>query len=1418
VRLQRLDGKTVGRQDYDRLHRFLRLWRKLGWSAAEVDAAITAFGTGPVTTTPSSPPDATTAVNVDVDYTDFQDCNGCGLTTCKTCNSKNQSRSGSQNTNGGKYCSHCGKRKAIGTPRPAGSKHCRCKDGSQDPSSSGGVSTSKSTLDITPYVIKQIAALKKIINLTGFSILQILAFWSNIDTHPPGSLYSQLFLTHNMLGIDQVFAPDADGNYLVQSPTPLISQHRPVLLAGFHLKPNELDDIIRIAKITNDQLTLENVSAIYRHAKLANMLAIKPKDLDNVFKVFWAPWGSAQSALDLLKLWNRVSDAGFDLQQLAFIFKGDDPLTMIGPSEGSVLKLATTLYTNLKGIDDQHPAIASVEDATSNAVSANVQLLFGQTTAADILSFLEGTKVYSTNAPTHIAVTIPDNLKGKLRYVTTGTPPSLQSVGQLTANEIGQAKALGGQDEKWSAAIDRLSKQAVTFFKTILSPIFPDAAAAKAVLISGDVAASATDPSALDTGPGKRFFFLQAFIPFLKKQLTKQSIITTMGSAASIPNDISATLLEDILVVGKDPATNNPGTTALSAIEAIKNDPTSQTSWTGYLLISTTDNYILSANSTVDDNKPASISIDGQDYDFSKQQEDPTNVWYGTFIKLLGGKLYKVEVRDQLATQLMWKTDVSVPSPIPSSFLIPAHATAGVRDVLTLLVKCGIFISSFRLKLDEVAFFQEHSADFSSFDWNSLQLDQWKRLNDYATLKESLPKNASPLLNLFRWANTPDSKPAEVAAQINVVTLWNVDDVFKFLTPAHFDLQNPSNFKNEIALRKIQEALTVAHKVSVDIDKLFIWAKPAIAFSQALTIADDIKTAIRSKYTLSDWDKAIKPTYDTLRQNQSDALKAYLVTQPELVQQGVIDSDSLFEFFLIDPSMCPCQETSRLKQATSSIQLFIQRCLLGLEDQDKGFGIGVSVNTIDRKRWEWMQRYRLWEANRKVYLFPENWIQSSLRDDKSAQYKALESEMLQKDISEQTVLNAMKNYLFAVDEIANLRTVSIYVEELPTSPPTNSFVDKVKTVHFFARTASSPYKYFYRTFDSVFQTWTSWSQVTVDVPNLEIERKQASGKDEMKDPLNTLNGCYIVPFMYNGRLIVGLPQFMKKQVPIPVPKKTFSELAQGTDKDHPGPTADTITALEYWEIKFGFTELLNGTWKQKVISSDAVWEAPVAKAPEVSEYQFVPEIQDPPKSGSTSKDLINTDLNTIVYIDVLHKGKGVGRFAFNGSRILRDTSPVVDQSGLTKVFQYSDGSEQVVQSLQVLARDTSKLQYSFRPAVGIPTDSKLGSTVYFSGFSSEPFNHQFIHALISQAASASTLDQFFQFFQNVPDIDEAWGGPLQGQGSTLPNPQTYNELYRTYSLYNWEMAFHAPMALADKLLQTQQFDLALKMVHYIFNP
>jgi hypothetical protein len=33
------------------------------------------------------------------------------------------------------------------------------------------------------------------------------------------------------------------------------------------------------------------------------------------------------------------------------------------------------------------------------------------------------------------------------------------------------------------------------------------------------------------------------------------------------------------------------------------------------------------------------------------------------------------------------------------------------------------------------------------------------------------------------------------------------------------------------------------------------------------------------------------------------------------------------------------------------------------------------------ERWEWTKRFRIWEADRKVFLEPENWLEPEAKDD-----------------------------------------------------------------------------------------------------------------------------------------------------------------------------------------------------------------------------------------------------------------------------------------------------------------------------------------------------------------------------------------------------------------------------------------------------
>jgi hypothetical protein len=42
-------------------------------------------------------------------------------------------------------------------------------------------------------------------------------------------------------------------------------------------------------------------------------------------------------------------------------------------------------------------------------------------------------------------------------------------------------------------------------------------------------------------------------------------------------------------------------------------------------------------------------------------------------------------------------------------------------------------------------------------------------------------------------------------------------------------------------------------------------------------------------------------------------------------------------------------------------------------------------------RWWWMRKYRDWEANRKEFIDPENYIEPERRDDKTAVVDEVES-------------------------------------------------------------------------------------------------------------------------------------------------------------------------------------------------------------------------------------------------------------------------------------------------------------------------------------------------------------------------------------------------------------------------------------------
>lgn len=1398
VRLRQLDGGPVGLKEFDRMHRFLRLWRKLGWSMVEVDAALRVLGTPPApqpvptiyAPTPVAAP-TTQPPDTDIDWTDFGlNCvsGNCQQQSCKKCQQDPPPAvpptSGYDQSRKGKY-RH--RRKEI---------------------------TAVTLPEITAAFLHELVALKQLVDLTGLTLLQLLSFWGHIDTYGFPSLYATLFLTHNMLGIDRVFAADENGNYLVQTTPEKVSNHLQVIMAALQLKPADFTDFATEKKLLDADLTLENISTFYRYALLAKVLGLKPAKLDHAFDALGIkPYASAQQALVFIKLWNKISDAGFSFQQLDYVLTTtDDNLHPVGPSPRGLLQATMSIYTGLNDIDAKNQSITDVSQATSGAVISNVQLLFNSDITTQIVAFLEGKYVFTTNAPSGLVITTPTNpiLKGKIKYAD-GDIAKLQVTGQLTNDETVQAKALSG-NALWATAIDRIARQASTFLKTTLGSIFrfPFDDQTKAALITGDIAPP-TDPALPnnDTAPKKRLFFLQAFIPFLKSKLAEKLISDTMATAVSLDSQITLDLLTYVLHEKDDPTVR-----ALDALKKIKDDrSTASGSWNGYLIPPTTDTYTLVAVSD-SESQPSDLIIEGAAVSFAvhSPDDDPSDLWASKPIRLTGGKLYQIQLPFQ-PNKLEWRTDRTEIASVPSSSLLANHVTENLAELFALLFKCAIVINGFSLTGTEVLYFQNRQDDFDSFDWNSFTLKHWSRVADYIKLKKSLPKLEKSLIDFFTWACNPTGGDKLVDWIYNVTT-WQKADVTSLISSTNFNLDDPINFRNEVNFIKLQKALDTSNRIGVGVDLLFTWARPRVDFWTNHAIAESIRNSIRSRYKLSDWEAAIKPTYDKLRQSQSDALVAFLTVQPSLVAENIVDADSLFEFFLIDVSMCPCMETSRMKQATSSVQLFIQRCMLGLEKK-------VPLAALDRGRWDWMQKYRVWEANRKVYLYPENWIQPSLRDDKSPIYQQLESELMQKDLSTDAVMEIMKNYLFKLDDVANLEVDALHVEEGPETvdPTTKQPSYPAIKIHVFARTRHSPYKFYYRYYDIGAQNWQPWTDMQVDIPHYEVEKPTKDGADPIQ---GRPNGFYLVPFTYNRRLLVGLPQFLKVQLAQAPPDKPFQQIA----------TEDNATASaaeEYWELKMGLTELRKGKWTAKVITADAISQDPRPKSlPPIGSFQFI--TRNIREESKVVIDVYNIDTSGM---DVkTASATAVGRFTFTGSQFGKDPDDPVSTPPPSGLMSWTDFQFQrdlfgqdfmlgrVMFPLQGVTPTQALVYSGGDPEVRYPiSEVDRTSTIVYYKKKPQNFYHSFVDDLLAVAGRTDNLDDLFGYFpQNIVNREakyDAYGGE---DNPSDPSHPSYDELHRPYSLYNWELGFHGPMALVDRLLQNQQFDLALKMCQYVFNP
>lgn len=422
--------------------------------------------------------------------------------------------------------------------------------------------------------------------------------------------------------------------------------------------------------------------------------------------------------------------------------------------------------------------------------------------------------------------------------------------------------------------------------------------------------------------------------------------------------------------------------------------------------------------------------------------------------------------------------------------------------VLIKLHKTGILINTLELKLPDLFFIMKQANNNGIADFNTIPVTEnnaisltadWIRLFQLAIINKNSFPDDHTIFELLAGTATAGGTADSLLHKLSELTGWKSGDLQYLAGTEGLNLTYPGDYVDGQWLISMAATLNMVDRVGATAKQMASWTVKGITKTQA----DSVRHAAMAKYGEQQWQQITVPLRNNIREAQRDALVQYVLHYKTKHTGGKFaDIDDIYSYFLVDTQMAACTDTSRIVLAASAVQLFVQRIMMNLEP-------GMSVTPEFIKEWKWRKYYRVWEANRKVFMWPENWIEPELRDDKTPLFRELENDLMQSELNAGTVEKAYVNYLEKLHSIAHLKVVGLYEE--------------YDVLHVIAATAGKPAYYYYRRWENK-SRWTAWEKIELDIINGE-EENSSSG------------GVLLTPIVHNNRLFIFWPVFKLKKEP-----------------------------------------------------------------------------------------------------------------------------------------------------------------------------------------------------------------------------------------------------------------------------------------------
>ncbi len=569
-----------------------------------------------------------------------------------------------------------------------------------------------------------------------------------------------------------------------------------------------------------------------------------------------------------------------------------------------------------------------------------------------------------------------------------------------------------------------------------------------------------------------------------------------------------------------------------------------------------------------------------------------------------------------------------------------------------------------------------------------------------------------------------------------------------------------------------------------------------------------------------------------------DALCKYAISKYIIQNNGnlPVTVKGLSDYLLIDLEISPTLVTTEIQQAIESIQKFVQRATSG---QEQIAVIDDDTRKVMEEEWRWMQRYVLFEAAMKVFLYPENFIMPQLRDDKTPFFKDLEDELSQGEVTQALAEKAISGYIEKLHTISSLRVSGVIYEE----PPINS-------LHVFARSRTGDQETFHRVFKDL-RYWGPWIKLDAEINANHVYPLVAYGRIyifwiETEEEEKDYQKEYKHKFMYcftTGENKWSKP--CKHDLVLPQVQEPYIELSEEN-----GSIVATFGEEKIENVNNGDPNKIHSL-TYSIACNDSFINLPTRN---LKTRKFF--ISEPNKiSAATSFLSTNSKCTADVTEDGAFGSKrtGIGIFSEkNGLNILLTTESISYHSSdplkpfKDLIFISAEPTSNIVSGMRCCALSNlySPFLYNQKSVLSLDNAIEIGSNLFF--FCSDQYRCLMIVAHISQDGCNTKqvrfaicqlnygkyceltdelfqegLDNFYDPEFQVKDLelnfDSAYGG-YNMLLDVVQFPPKKLEFQGPNGIYNWEIFFHIPYLIADGLMQNRKFELAQQWYRYIFDP